>query len=99
MAGLLGTCHARIHCGKRKSRFSVPYRGKVGTLSPGGMTELDAPRAVVLDVNRIGDDFNVVRVVVIDYIGEGRADKGLHTTDARSVYRGEMSGKYGSPLL
>jgi hypothetical protein len=55
------------------------------------MAELDAPRAVILDVNRIGDDFNVVRVIIIDYGGEDSADEGLHTTDARSVSRGQVS--------
>jgi hypothetical protein len=42
------------------------------------MTELDVPRPILMDVNRIGDYFNIVRVVA-DKIGEDRADKGLHT--------------------
>jgi hypothetical protein len=43
------------------------------------MTILEVPRPIIVDVDRIGDDFNIVRVVVTDEIGENRADKGLHT--------------------
>ena len=42
------------------------------------MTELDVPRPVIVDIDRIGDYLNIVRVVT-DKIGEDRADKGLHT--------------------
>lgn len=42
------------------------------------MTELDVPRPILVDVNRIRDDFNIVRVVS-DKIGQDRADEGLHT--------------------
>ena len=45
---------------------------------PGRMTELDVPRPILVDVNRIRDDFNIVRVVS-DKIGQDRADEGLHT--------------------
>ena len=31
-----------------------------------------------MDVNRIGDDFNIISIVTNE-IGENRADKGLHT--------------------
>ena len=45
-----GTCHARIHCEienlERKCQL-----GKRWYAIPGGMTELDAPRAVLVDVD------------------------------------------------
>ena len=41
------------------------------------MTELDVPRAVLVYIDRIGDDFNVVRIVT-DKIGEDGTDKRLH---------------------
>lgn len=47
-------------------------------LLPGGMTELDVPRPIIMDVNRIGDDVNVFRVVT-DEFGEDGADERLHT--------------------
>ena len=45
------------------------------------MTELDVPRPILMDVNRIRDNINVIRVVT-EKIGEDRADKGLHTAAA-----------------
>lgn len=43
------------------------------------MTELNVPRPILMDVNRIRDYFNII-CVVTEKIGEDRADKGLHTT-------------------
>ena len=54
--------------------------GETPVTLPGGMTILEVPRPIIVDVNRIGYNFNIVRVVVTDEIGENRADKGLHTT-------------------
>jgi len=51
--------------------------GKLRPL-PGRMTKLDVPQPIVMDVNRIGDDFDIVSIVTNE-IGENRADKGLHT--------------------
>lgn len=48
------------------------------------MTELDVPRPILMDVNRIRDYFNIIRVVT-EKIGEDRADKGFHTTAAVRV--------------
>jgi hypothetical protein len=45
------------------------------------MTELDVPRPILVDVNRIRDYFNIIRVVT-EKIGEDRADKGFHTAAA-----------------
>jgi hypothetical protein len=42
------------------------------------MTELDIPQPVIVDVNRIGYDFDILRIVT-DEIGEDSADKRLHT--------------------
>jgi hypothetical protein len=42
------------------------------------MTELDVPRSILVDIDRIGDYFNIARVVS-HKIGQDRADKGLHT--------------------
>ena len=53
--------------------------GKTPVVLPGGMTILEVPRPIIVDVDRIGDNFNIVCVVVTDEIGENRADKGLHT--------------------
>ncbi len=45
------------------------------------MTELDIPRPILMDVNRIRDYFNII-CVVTEKIGEDRADKGFHTAAA-----------------
>jgi hypothetical protein len=45
------------------------------------MTELDFPRPILMDVNRIRDYFNII-CVVTEKIGEDRADKGFHTAAA-----------------
>jgi len=45
---------------------------------PGRMTKLDVPRPIIMDVNRIGDDLDIVSIVTNE-IGENGADKGLHT--------------------
>jgi hypothetical protein len=42
------------------------------------MTELDVPRSILVDINRIRNDFNIARVLS-DKIGQDRADEGLHT--------------------
>lgn len=42
------------------------------------MTELDVPRPILMDVNRIRYYFNIIRVVT-EKIGEDCADKGFHT--------------------
>ena len=42
------------------------------------MTKLDVPQPIIMDVNRIGDDFNIISIVT-NKIGEYRADKGFHT--------------------
>jgi hypothetical protein len=39
-----------------------------------------------VDINRIGDYFNIVRVVA-DKIGEDRADKRLHTAGSAGTIR------------
>jgi hypothetical protein len=54
--------------------------GETPATLPGGMTILEVPRPIIVDVDRIGDNFNIVRVFITDEIGEDRADKGLHTT-------------------
>jgi hypothetical protein len=45
------------------------------------MTELNVPRSVLMDVNRIRDYINIIRVVT-EKIGEDRADKRFHTAAA-----------------
>jgi hypothetical protein len=45
---------------------------------PGRMTELDVPRPIFMDVNRIGDDLDIVSIITNE-IGENGADKWLHT--------------------
>lgn len=45
------------------------------------MTELDVPRPILMDVNRIRDYFDIIRIVA-EKIGEDRAYKGFHTTTA-----------------
>jgi hypothetical protein len=45
------------------------------------MTELDVPRAILMDVNRIRYYINIIRVVT-EKIGEDCADKGFHTAAA-----------------
>lgn len=57
--------------------------GKLRTL-PGRMTKLDVPRPIIVDVNRIGDDLDIVSVVT-DEIGENGADKGLHTAAGSAI--------------
>ena len=57
--------------------------GKIRTL-PGGVTILDVPRPIIMDINRIGDYFNILRVVT-DEIGEYCADKGLHTAAGENL--------------
>jgi len=61
----------------RESRTGGLIGEKAGPL-PGGMTELDIPQPVIVDVDRIGDDFDMLRIVT-DEIGEDSADKRLHT--------------------
>lgn len=45
------------------------------------MTELDVPRPILMDVSRIRDYINIIRVIT-ENIGEDRADKGFHTAAA-----------------
>jgi hypothetical protein len=45
------------------------------------MTELDVPRPILVDVNRIRYYFNII-CVVAEKIGEDRADNGFHTAAA-----------------
>ena len=40
---------------------------------PGGMSELDVPRPILMDVNRIRYYFNIIRIVA-EKIGEDGAD-------------------------
>ncbi len=51
------------------------------------MTELDIPRPILTDINRIGDYFNIIRIVA-EKIREDCADKGLHTAAAVRAGRG-----------
>jgi hypothetical protein len=65
------------------------------------MTELDVPRSILVDVDRIGDYFNIARVVS-DKIRQDRADKGFHTTAevrARLVSASEDDEIMLSPYL
>ena len=43
------------------------------------MTKLDVPRSILVDINRIRDDFNILRVLSYK-IEKNRPDEGLHTT-------------------
>ena len=93
------TCRVHIRCGDREIYHGRTYRGKGGPL-PGGMTELDVPRSILVDVDRIGDYFNIARVVS-HKIGQNRADKGLHTAAevrARLVSASEGEGNYAFPV-
>ena len=99
MGGLPVTCRVHIRCGDREIYHGRTYRGKGGPL-PGGMTELDVPRSILVDVDRIGDYFNIARVVS-HKIGQNRADKGLHTAAevrARLVSASEGEGNYAFPV-
>jgi hypothetical protein len=80
MGGSPAICRAHIHCGDRVFGTDVPIGATVGPL-PGGMTELDIPRPILMDVNRIRDYINIIRVVT-EKVGEDRADKGFHTAAA-----------------
>ena len=79
MGGLPAICHAHIHCGDTVFRTDANW-GNCWSL-PGGMTELDVPRPVLMDVNRIRDYRNIIRVVT-EKIGEDRANIGFHTAAA-----------------
>jgi hypothetical protein len=61
--------------------------GKTPVTLPGGMAILEVPGPIIVDVDRIGDNFNLVRVVITDEIGEDCADKGLHTAADHRVNR------------
>ena len=45
------------------------------------MTELDVPRPILMDVNRIRDYINIIRVVT-EKVREDRADERFHTAAA-----------------
>jgi len=68
--------------------------GKLRPL-PGRMTKLDVPQSIIMDVNRIGDDFDIVSIVTNE-IREDRADKGLHTAagggETRQISATQESG-------
>lgn len=56
------------------------------------MTILDVPCAILVNFNRIGYDFDIVRVIT-DEVGEDGADERLHPTVtgeqlARSAFQG-----------
>ena len=40
--------------------------GETPVTLPGGVTILEVPRPIIVDVDRIGDNFNIVRIILTD---------------------------------
>ena len=98
MGGLPAICRAHIHCGDSVQNRRANWGN--GWSLPGGMTELDVPRSILMDVDRIRDYINIIRVVTED-IGEDRADIGFHTAAAvraRLISAPEWAENYTFPV-